>query len=70
VFSKFKLVRWEIDPAPFQLQGHTVAILATAKQLVEILKSNDEQATANVKGLIAQTLVADDANTQFQAQDK
>lgn len=58
------------------------ASLAAAKQQTEILKSNYEQASANVAGLTAQaaynkkrladieTLASDDANTQFQAQDK
>jgi len=58
------------------------ASLAGAKQQVEILKSNYEQATANVTGLTAQaaynkkrladieTMAADMANTEFQAQDK
>jgi multidrug resistance efflux pump len=58
------------------------ASLAAAKQQTEILKSNYDQATANVAGLTAQVsynakrladiqkLVADDANTQFQGQDR
>jgi multidrug resistance efflux pump len=53
-----------------------------AKQQTAILKSNYEQATANVVGLTSQVafnakrladiqkLVADDANTQFQGQDR
>jgi multidrug resistance efflux pump len=76
-------VLFQIDPAPFQYKvSQLQASLAGAKQQVEILKTNYEQATANVTGLVAQqafnkkrladiqTLVADDANTQFQAQDR
>jgi multidrug resistance efflux pump len=76
-------VLFQIDPAPFQYKvSQLQASLAAAKQQTEILKSNYEQATANVAGLTAQqaynkkrladiqTLVADDANTQFQAQDR
>jgi multidrug resistance efflux pump len=76
-------VLFQIDPAPFQYKvSQLQASLAAAKQQVEVLKSNYEQATANVAGLVAQlaynkkrladilTLAADDANTQFQAQDK
>jgi multidrug resistance efflux pump len=76
-------VLFQIDPAPFQYKvAQLQASLAAAKQQTEILKSNYEQATANVAGLVAQliynkkrladiqTLAADDANTQFQAQDK
>jgi multidrug resistance efflux pump len=76
-------VLFQIDPAPFQYKVTQLqASLAAAKQQTEILKTNYEQATANVAGLIAQqaynkkrladiqTLVADDANTQFQAQDR
>jgi multidrug resistance efflux pump len=76
-------VLFQIDPAPFQYKvSQLQASLAAAKQQTEILKSNYEQATANVAGLTAQqaynkkrladiqTLVSDDANTQFQAQDK
>jgi multidrug resistance efflux pump len=58
------------------------ASLAGARQQTEILKSNYEQATANVAGLAVQVaynakrladiqrLASDDASTQFQAQDK
>jgi multidrug resistance efflux pump len=58
------------------------ASLAGAKQQAEILKSNYQQATANVTGLAAQVafntqrnadiqkLAAEGANTQFQAQDR
>jgi multidrug resistance efflux pump len=76
-------VLFQIDPAPFQYKvSQLQASLAGAKQQVEVLKSNYEQATANVAGLAAQraynakrmadieTLVADQANTEFQAQDK
>src|ERR1700730_6419712 len=76
-------VLFEIDPAPFRYKVTQLqASLAAAKQQVEILKSNYEQATANVSGLTTQvaynkkrladiqTLASDDANTQFQAQDK
>jgi multidrug resistance efflux pump len=76
-------VLFQIDPAPFQYKvSQLQASLAAAKQQTEILKSNYEQATANVAGLTAQaaynkkrladieTLASDDANTQFQAQDK
>jgi multidrug resistance efflux pump len=76
-------VLFQIDPAPFQYKvSQLQASLAAAKQQTEILKSNYQQATANVAGLTAQlaynkkrladieTLAADEANTQFQAQDK
>jgi multidrug resistance efflux pump len=76
-------ILFQIDPAPFQYKvSQLQASLAAAKQQVEILKSNYEQATANVTGLTTQvaynkkrladiqTLAADDANTQFQAQDR
>jgi multidrug resistance efflux pump len=76
-------VLFQIDPAPFQYKVTQLqASLAGAKQQVEILKASYEQATANVAGLTAQvaynkkrladinTLAADMANTEFQAQDK
>ena len=76
-------VLFQIDPAPFQYKVTQLqASLAAAKQQTEILKTNYEQATANVAGLTAQqaynkkrladiqTLVSDQANTEFQAQDK
>jgi multidrug resistance efflux pump len=76
-------VLFQIDPAPFQNKVTQLqASLAAAKQQAEILKSNYEQATANVTGLIAQVafnaqrnadiqkLTAEGANTQFQAQDR
>jgi len=83
VLVKANDVLFQIDPAPFQYKVLQLqASLAAARQQVEILKSNYEQATANVAGLTTQvacnkkrladiqTLAADDANTQFQAQDK
>ena len=76
-------VLFQIDPAPFEYKVRQLeASLAAAQQQVEILKENYLQATANVTGLTAQvafnakrladiqTLAADDANTQFQAQDR
>jgi multidrug resistance efflux pump len=76
-------VLFQIDPAPFQYKvAQLQASLAGAKQQAEILKSNYEQATANVTGLAAQVafntqrnadiqkLTAEGANTQFQAQDR
>lgn len=46
---------FQIDPAPFQYKVTQLqASLAAAKQQTEILKSNYEQATANVTGLTAQ----------------
>src|SRR5438445_10665971 len=76
-------VLFQIDPAPFQYKVTQLqASLAAAKQQVEILKANYDQATANVRGLTAQVafnakrlgdiqkLVAEDANTQFQGQDR
>jgi multidrug resistance efflux pump len=71
------------DRAPFRYKvSQLEASLAGARQQVEILKSNFLQASANVAGLTAQVafnakrladiqhLAADDANTQFQAQDR
>jgi multidrug resistance efflux pump len=76
-------VLFQIDPAPFQYKASQLrASLAAAQQQTEILKSNYDQATANVAGLTAQLaynakrladiqkLAADDTSTQFQAQDK
>lgn len=76
-------VLFQIDPAPFQYKvSQLEASLAGARQQVEILKTNYLQATANVTGLTAQVafnakrlgdiqqLAAEDANTQFQAQDR
>jgi multidrug resistance efflux pump len=76
-------VLFQIDPAPFQFKVTQLqASLAAAQQQAEILKSNYEQATANVTGLSAQLafntqrnaeiqkLAAEGANTLFQAQDR
>ncbi len=76
-------VLFQIDPAPFQYKvAQLQASLAAAKQQTEILKSNFEQATANVVGLTAQVafnakrnadilkLATEGANTEFQAQDR
>jgi multidrug resistance efflux pump len=76
-------VLFQIDPAPFQYKVSQLrASLAAAQQQTEILKSNYDQATANVTGLTAQVafnakrlgdiqkLAAEDANSQFQAQDR
>jgi multidrug resistance efflux pump len=80
---KINDVLFQIDPAPFQYKvAQLKASLAGARQQVEILKSNYEQATANVVGLTAQVafnakrladiqkLVTEDANTAFQGQDR
>ncbi len=74
---------FQIDPAPFQYKvAQLKASLAGARQQAEILKSNYQQATANVAGLTTQVafnakrladiqkLAAEDANTEFQAQDR
>jgi multidrug resistance efflux pump len=76
-------VLFQIDPAPFQYTvAQLQASLAGAKQQAEILKSNYEQATANVAGLTTQVafntkrnadiqkLAEEGADTQFQAQDR
>jgi multidrug resistance efflux pump len=76
-------VLFQIDPAPFQYKvAQLKASLVGAKQQAEILKSNYEQASANVTGLTAQVafnakrladiqkLVTEDANTAFQGQDR
>jgi multidrug resistance efflux pump len=76
-------VLFQIDPAPFQYKvSQLEASLAAARQQVEILKSNYLQATANVAGLTAQVafntkrladiqkLAAEDAATEFRAQDR
>jgi multidrug resistance efflux pump len=48
-------VLFQIDPAPFQYKvAQLQASLAVAKQQVEILKSNYDQASANVVGLTTQ----------------
>src|SRR3977135_154473 len=75
-------VLFQIDPAPFQYKvAQLQASLAGARQQAEILKSNYEQATANVAGLSAQlkyntkrladiqTLSTEGANTEFKEQD-
>ena len=76
-------VLFQIDSAPFQYKvAQLKASLAGAKQQAEILKSNYQQAAANVTGLTAQVafntkrnadiqkLAAEGANTEFQAQDR
>ena len=83
VWVKANDVLFQIDPAPFQYKvAQLQASLAGAKQQAEILKSNYQQATANVTGLSAQVafntqrnadiqkLAAEGANTTFQAQDR
>src|SRR6266436_2008450 len=75
-------VLFRIDPAPFQFKvAQLQASLAAARQQTEILKSNYEQATANVAGLTAQlkfntkrladikTLATEGANTEFREED-
>ncbi len=75
-------VLFQIDPAPFQFKVQQLrASLAAAQQQTQILKSNYEQATANVSGLESQlkfnaqrlkdiqTLYASGANTEFREQD-
>jgi multidrug resistance efflux pump len=69
----------QIDPAPFQYK--VAQALAAARQQTQILKSNYEQATANVAGLTAQLryntqrladiqkLCAGGADTEFKGQD-
>jgi multidrug resistance efflux pump len=72
----------QIDPAPFQYKvAQLQASLAAARQQTQILKSNYEQATANVAGLTAQLryntqrladiqkLYAGGADTEFKEQD-
>src|SRR5450755_4481838 len=81
--TKANDVLFQIDPAPFQYKVTQLqASLAGARQQAEILKSNYDQATADVAGLAAQVsfntqrnadiqkLAAEGANTQFQAQDR
>src|SRR5258708_16070593 len=76
-------VLFQIDPAPFQYKvSQLEASLAGARQQCEIFTANYLQATAHMTGLTAQVafnakrlanieqLAADDANTQFQAQDR
>jgi multidrug resistance efflux pump len=75
-------VLFQIDSAPFQYKVTQLrASLAAARQQTQILKSNYEQATANVAGLDAQLkyntkrladiqkLSAEGANTEFKEQD-
>jgi multidrug resistance efflux pump len=75
-------VLFQIDQAPFQYKvAQLKASLAAAKQQAEILKSNYQQATANVAGLNAQlkyntkrladiqALSTEGANTEFKQQD-
>ena len=75
-------ILFQIDPAPFQYKvAQLKASLASAQQQTQILKSNYEQATANVAGLEAQqkfnakrlkdiqTLYASGANTEFREED-
>nr|WP_249139741.1 biotin/lipoyl-binding protein [Bradyrhizobium japonicum] len=75
-------VLFQIDPAPFQYKVSQLrASLAAAQQQTQVLKSNYEQATANVAGLEAQQkynakrlddihrLYASGANTEFKEQD-
>src|ERR1700730_3070821 len=76
-------VLFQIDPAPFQYKvAQLKASLPGARPQAETLKSNYDQATANVVGLTAQVafntkrnadiqkLAAEGANTEFQAQDR
>ena len=75
-------VLFESDPAPFQYKVSQLrASLAAAQQQTKVLKSNYEQATANVAGLAAQQkynarrlddiqkLYASGSNTEFKEQD-
>jgi len=60
-------VLFQIDPAPFQYKVSQIqASLAAAKQQVDILKSNYEQATANVSGLVAQVKFSTQRNADIQ----
>src|SRR6266704_4926800 len=60
-------VLFQIDPAPFQYKVSRVqASLAAAKQQTEILKSNYEQATANVSGLTTQVAFNKQRNADIQ----
>jgi multidrug resistance efflux pump len=83
VLVKSDKLLFQIDPAPFQYKvSQLEASLAGARQQVEILKQNYLQASANVVGLNAQVafnakrladieqLVANQANTEFQEQDR
>jgi multidrug resistance efflux pump len=75
-------VLFQIDPAPYQYKvSQLQASLAAAEQQTKVLKSNYEQATANVAGLDAQQkynakrlddiqrLYASGSNTEFKEQD-
>jgi multidrug resistance efflux pump len=75
-------VLFQIDPAPYKFKVTQLqASLAAARQKTAILKSNYEQATANVGGIDAQVkynakrlddiqkLYASGANTEFKEQD-
>jgi multidrug resistance efflux pump len=75
-------VLFQIDPVPYQFKVTQLkASLAAARQQAQILKSNYEQATANVAGLDAQLkynakrlediqkLYASGSNTEFKQQD-
>ena len=75
-------VLFQIDPSPFQYKASQLrASLAAARQQTRILKSNYQQASANVAGLQAQakfntkrlkdiqTLYESGANTEFREQD-
>jgi len=75
-------ILFQIDPAPYQFKvAQLQASLVAARQQSQILKSNYEQAIANVAGLGAQlkyntkrladiqTLATEGANTEFREQD-
>src|SRR5882724_5668589 len=69
VLVKANDVLFQIDPAPFQYKvAQLRASLAAAKQQVEILKSNYEQATANVSGLTTQVAFNKQRNADIQKQ--
>jgi multidrug resistance efflux pump len=60
-------VLFQIDPAPFQYKVSQLrASLAAAQQQTEILKSNYDQATANVAGLAAQVAFNTKRNADIQ----
>lgn len=75
-------ILFQIDPAPYKFKvAQLRASLAAARQQAKVLKSNYDQATANVEGLAAQskynakrladiqTLYSRGANTEFKEQD-
>ena len=67
VLVKANDVLFQIDPAPFQYKvSQLQASLAAAKQQTEILKSNYEQATANVTGLTTQVAFNKQRNADIQ----